>query len=112
MIAGGELLGVAFTVTNSARALFYLPQLAAVARSDNGARDIALCTWCMFTCNNLLGALYCGWVLGEAAMAASFVASLAGCVAMVVLTIVKRAASVADLRHSATGQAKGRAGLA
>lgn len=78
------------------RALFYLPQLAAVARSDSGARDIALCTWCMFTCNNALGALYCGWVLGERAMALSFAASLVGCIAMIALTLARRAAYAAD----------------
>lgn len=109
MVAGGELLGVAFTVTNSARALFYLPQLVAVARSDSGAPDIALCTWCMFACNNVLGALYCGWVLGERAMAASFGASLVGCIGVIALTLVRRAAHAAGRRRGLGGRSPGRA---
>lgn len=38
-------LGLAFTAMNAIRMFFYVPQIVAVARSTDGARDIALCTW-------------------------------------------------------------------
>jgi hypothetical protein len=85
-----QWLALAFTAANAFRALFYVPQILAVARSTDGARDIALCTWWMWTANNLLGALYAGLALGDAAMALSFVASVVGCGATIGLTVWKR----------------------
>jgi hypothetical protein len=83
-------LALAFTAVNATRALFYVPQIFAVARSVDGARDIALCTWWMWAVNNALGALYTGIALGDVAMAMSFVASVAGCAATIGLTMWKR----------------------
>lgn len=83
-------LAWAFTATNAVRALFYVPQIVAVARSANGARDIALSTWTMWTFNNALGAAYAGIVVGDVAMALSFVASVAGCAVTIALTLLKR----------------------
>lgn len=85
-----QWLGLAFTAVNALRALFYVPQIVAVARSTDGAHDIALCTWWMWAVNNLLGALYTGVAMGDVAMALSFVASIAGCAATIGLTIWKR----------------------
>jgi len=79
-----------FTATNAVRALFYVPQIVAVARSADGARDIALSTWIMWTINNALGAAHAGIVVGDVAMALSFVASVAGCAVTIALTLFKR----------------------
>ncbi|MCC6315779.1 MAG: hypothetical protein IT337_17415, partial [Thermomicrobiales bacterium] len=38
----------AFSAVNAIRVVFYLPQIVAVARSVDGARDIALCTRAMW----------------------------------------------------------------
>jgi hypothetical protein len=83
-------LAWAFTATNTVRALFYLPQIAAVARSTDGARSIALSTWSMWAANNALGAVYAGAALDDLALALSFGASLAGCAAVIALTLAKR----------------------
>jgi hypothetical protein len=42
-----ESIALAFTLVNSVRALFYVPQILSVARSVDGARDIALASWLM-----------------------------------------------------------------
>ena len=57
-----QWLVTAFTVANSMRAMCYLPQIAAVLHSRDGARDIALLSWSMWAVNNLLGAAYAGLV--------------------------------------------------
>lgn len=99
MNADLTMLGLAFTVTNAVRALFYVPQLMAVARSRDGARDIALSTWWMWTLNNSLGALYAELVLRDSALALSFAASVAGCVAILSMALVKRHALDRQIRR-------------
>jgi hypothetical protein len=103
MAADLQWLATAFTVANAARAACYLPQIAAVARSTNGARDIALVTWWMWMINNLLGASYTGLVAQEPALALSFMASAVACGVTIVITLVKRA------RFRAAGHAAGAA---
>jgi len=88
--SGSEWLATAFAATNALRALFYVPQVAAVLRSVDGARDIALSTWWMWTANNVLGALYTGSVMNHAALAWSFWASATACVLTIGLTIRAR----------------------
>lgn len=84
------LLGWAFATSNAIRALFYVPQIRAVARSNDGARDIALSTWWMWLVNNLLGTAYCLLVLDNVPLACSFIASIAGCACLISLTVHKR----------------------
>jgi hypothetical protein len=86
-----QWLATAFTIANTARAACYLPQIVAVARSTNGARDIALLTWGMWAINNLLGAAYTGLVAQVPALAWSFLASAVACAVTIVITLVKRA---------------------
>lgn len=86
-----QWLATAFTVANTARAVCYLPQIVAVARSTNGARDIALVTWWMWMSSNVLGAAYTGLVALEPALALSFVASAVACGVTIVITLAKRA---------------------
>ena len=82
--------GGACATSNAIRALFYVPQIRAVARSNDGARDIALCTWWMWLVNNLLGTAYCLLVLHNVPLACSFIASIAGCACLISLTVHKR----------------------
>lgn len=83
-------LAWAFTAISAIRALAYVPQLIAVARSRDGARDIALSTWIIWILNNALGAAYTALVSREWVLSASFAASALACLAIVAMTMVKR----------------------
>lgn len=83
-------LAAAFAATNAARALFFIPQIVAIARSVDGARDIALSTWWMWTLNNALGALYSGLTMGHQTLALTFWASTAACLITIALTMRAR----------------------
>jgi len=85
-----DWLVTAFAATNMLRALFYVPQIAAVARSVDGARDIALSTWWMWVANNALGALYTSVVMHHTALALSFWASTGACLITIALTMHAR----------------------
>jgi predicted MFS family arabinose efflux permease len=85
-----EWFAAAFAATNAVRALFYIPQIIAIARSVDGARDISLSTWWMWTVNNALGALYTGVTMNHQALALSFWASAAACVGTIALTLRAR----------------------
>jgi len=80
----------AFSAVNAVRVLFYVPQIVAVARSTDGARDIALSTWTMWALTNALGAAYGLWVAHDAWLAASFALSWLACTATLGLAIAKR----------------------
>ena len=80
----------AFALSNAVRALFYVPQVVAVARSVDGARDIALSTWWMWALNNALGAVYTGVAMGHASLALSFWASCGACLLTIALAIRAR----------------------
>ena len=101
-----DVLVTAFTATNSLRALFYVPQILAVYRSVDGARDIALLTWWMWVANNALGAVYASAVMHHGALAASFWASAAACLVTIGLTLrarrrfaVQQARELSDASH-------------
>lgn len=83
-------IATAFSAVNSIRVLFYLPQIVAVARSTDGARDIALSTWTMWALTNGLGAAYGALVANDLLLALSFALSLLACLATVALTAVQR----------------------
>ncbi|RZJ11445.1 MAG: hypothetical protein EOP39_06280 [Rubrivivax sp.] len=80
----------AFSLSNSVRALFYLPQVIAVARSTDGARDIALSTWLMWAANNTLGAVYAGVVMHHVTIAVSFLLAALACVVTIGLALRAR----------------------
>jgi hypothetical protein len=85
-----DLLVSAFTATNSLRALFYVPQIVAVYKSVDGARDIALLTWWMWVANNALGAVYASVVMHHGVLALSFWASTAACLVTIGLALSAR----------------------
>ncbi|KQW43416.1 MULTISPECIES: hypothetical protein [unclassified Roseateles] len=99
----------AFTLSNAVRALFYLPQVVAVARSVDGARDIALSTWWMWALNNALGGAYTGVVMGHAGLALSFWASSGACLVTIALAMRARRrlqrGEVAPVAHLARSRA-------
>ncbi len=90
MLPAAESIALAFAVVNSVRALFYVPQMVAVARSVDGARDIALATSLMWIVNNVLGPASAAMVAGDAMLALSFAASALMCALTVALTLAKR----------------------
>ncbi|KAB2876585.1 MAG: hypothetical protein F9K36_02235 [Burkholderiaceae bacterium] len=83
----------AFAAVNSIRVVFYLPQIVAVARSVDGARDIALSTWAMWALTNGLGTAYGMVVVGDTLLAVSFALSMLACCAVIVLALAKRMAA-------------------
>lgn len=83
-------LVTAFAISNTLRALFYVPQVIAVAKSIDGARDIALSTWWMWAANNALGGIYTGVVMNHMTLAMSFWASSAACVLTIGLAMRAR----------------------
>jgi predicted MFS family arabinose efflux permease len=85
-----SFIAAAFTAVNAVRVVFYLPQIVAVARSVDGARDIALSTWCMWALTNALGTAYGAVVVEDLMLAASFALSLAACALTLVLAFAKR----------------------
>jgi len=85
-----QWIAAAFSAVNAIRVAFYLPQIVAVARSVDGARDIALCTWAMWALTNAPGTAYGVVVVGDALLAASFALSMLACCAVIVLTLAKR----------------------
>ena len=46
-VIDADFLVTAFTLSSMLRAIFYVPQVVAVARCLDGARSIALSTWWM-----------------------------------------------------------------
>jgi predicted MFS family arabinose efflux permease len=112
-------IATAFSAVNSIRVLFYLPQIVAVARSTDGARDIALSTWGMWALTNGLGAAYGALVVHDHLLAMSFALSLLACMATILLTVVqrlrwrRRLAALAPLARSRSAMpAAARAGCA
>jgi hypothetical protein len=83
-------IATAFGAINAIRVVFYVPQIVAVARSTDGARDIALSTWFMWALTNALGVAYGVAVVHDRLLALSFALCLLGCVLTMVLTVMQR----------------------
>ncbi len=96
-----DWIATAFSAVNSVRVVFYLPQIVAVARSMDGARDIALCTWAMWALTNGLGAAYGVIVVGDWLLAGSFALSLLACLTTIGITAAKRLRFAQDLQRQA-----------
>jgi predicted MFS family arabinose efflux permease len=99
-------IATAFGAVNSIRVLFYLPQIMAVARSTDGARDIALSTWALWALTNALGAAYGAVVARDALLATSFALSMVACVVTLALTAIQRlrwARRIAMSNHRCVG---------
>ena len=99
-------IATAFSAVNSIRVVFYVPQIVAVARCTDGARDIALSTWAMWALTNGLGAAYGAVVVLDRLLALSFGLSLLACVLTLTLAVIQR------LRWARRAHARGARGAA
>lgn len=80
----------AFTIFNGARALAYIPQLICIHRNPDGAKAVSLFTWGLFAAANLATIAYALVVAADPVLAFVFALNAAGCLAIVVLVMVKR----------------------
>ena len=96
-------IATAFAAVNSIRVVFYLPQILAVARSTDGARDIALSTWTLWALTNALGTAYGAVTARDALLAVSFALSMVACTVTIVLTVLQRQRFAAAAARRSTG---------
>lgn len=80
----------AFTLTNSFRILAYLPQIVKAASDTNGATAISSLTWGLFLASHVMTVAYALVCLGDLVLALIFVGNAAACLAIVLITVVKR----------------------
>ena len=90
-LSASDIAFLCFTATNSVRVFAYLPQIRSVVRDRNGASAISLTTWGMFTLSHLTTMAYGLLVVADGKMATIFGANTICCVAIVALTMHKRA---------------------
>ncbi|MFX8980419.1 hypothetical protein ABTN12_19720, partial [Acinetobacter baumannii] len=72
------------------RVVSYVPQMVRIARDGNGASAISYTTWCMWALANVATALYAGVNLKDPYLALVSSAYALCCVAVILLTAVKR----------------------
>ena len=80
----------AFAVLNGARIAAYVPQIRCVCRDPNGAAAVSIMTWLLFTAANVATVLYGMLVVKDALVMGIFALNTAGCLAVAILTAVKR----------------------
>ena len=81
----------AFTLLNSGRVIAYLPQMIRIYRDPHGAAAVSIATWALFASANVATVCYALFVVADLIVAVVFAMNAIGCVAIVVMTIVKRA---------------------
>ena len=90
-LTAADLALLLFTTTNSVRVFAYLPQITSIARDRHGASAVSLTTWGMFTVSHLSTMAYGLLVVADPRMAAIFGVNALCSVAIVALTLHKRA---------------------
>lgn len=85
-----EAVGWLFFVANSGRLLAYLPQLAAAARCDAGARSVSIITWSYFAFAHFTALLYAHLVLCDSKSVWIFAGNLFVTLLLVGIVIWKR----------------------
>jgi hypothetical protein len=81
---------LAFTACSGLRLISYVPQILKVARDSSGASAIAYSTWVMWTGCHVSTGIYAGVNLGDRVLAITSALYAFCCVAIIVLTAVKR----------------------
>lgn len=89
-LTGPGLIAWAFLVTNGARLVTYLPQIAAVWRCRDGARALSLLTWSSWVVGHLTAVLYGAVVLHDGFFVAVALINVAGSAAVVVIAAHRR----------------------
>ena len=89
-----------FTAFSGLRMFSYLPQIRRVARDTNGASAISYSTWALWTGANIATALYALANLGDVYLAFVSAVYAGCCVTVIVLTMLKRRATVSVQRHA------------
>lgn len=79
-----------FTIINSARIVAYVPQIVRAARDTNGASAISYTTWGLFLISHAATVLYALICIGDAFLALIFFGNAVACLAIVLVTFVKR----------------------
>jgi hypothetical protein len=85
-----EITLAAFTAFSGLRIVSYLPQIYKVARDINGASAISCSTWILWTGSHLSTGFYAAINLGDRLLAACSALYALCCVAVIVITAVKR----------------------
>jgi hypothetical protein len=80
----------AFALLNGGRVLAYFPQMVRVYRDPHGAAAVSVATWALFAASNIATVGYALIVAGDRVVAAVFAVNAVGCLAIVVMTAVKR----------------------
>lgn len=83
-------IGWTYVTVNTGRVLSYLPQIAAVWKSSDGAPSISLLTWSYWSFSHLTAALYGGVVVADWKLLAVSLGNLACCGAVVLLVVHQR----------------------
>ena len=93
-----------YAVFNTVRLVSYVPQISAVARESTGAHAISLTSWLVWTMTHAVTAVYGATVLGDPLLASMMCGNVAGCFAVVALTVSKRR-RYGWVRHASPAQA-------
>jgi uncharacterized protein with PQ loop repeat len=101
-MTSAEIALAVFAICNSIRVFAYVPQIVAVARDQRGASAISYTTWGLFAVSHLSTVTYALLVINDWRMAAVFIANTVCCLAIVGLTVWKRAVYKAVQRLTAT----------
>ncbi|MDQ8730561.1 hypothetical protein [Bradyrhizobium sp. LHD-71] len=81
---------VAFSAFSALRLVSYFPQIYKVATDANGASAISYSTWILWTGSHLSTGFYAAINLGDDLLAACSALYALCCVAVIILTAVKR----------------------
>jgi hypothetical protein len=87
-------IGWLYVLANTGRVISYLPQIAAVWRSTDGARSISLLTWSYWSFSHGTAALYAGFVVDDGKLLAVSIGNLACCTTVLALAVRRRQGNV------------------
>jgi uncharacterized protein with PQ loop repeat len=89
-LSWSALVGWGYLVTNSARLFTYIPQIAAVWRSRDGARALSLITWTSWVVSHAMAVLYGAVVLRDMFFMAVSTINLVCCAVVVAIAARRR----------------------
>lgn len=90
MTSAAECVAWLYVITNSVRVFFYVPQIRAVLKAEDGAQALSLSTWSFWTFANLTATLYGWFVIHDSAFCAIFAGNVACSAAVTLIAARKR----------------------